>query len=66
MVPRRKCGTKRHDITGEWRELSNTKLNEFYSLPDISGVIKLRRMRWAGHTARMGKKEELQDIGVEI
>jgi len=65
-VPRRKFGTKGDDVTEEWRELRNEKLNEFHSSPDSGGVIKSRRMRWAGQIARMGKEDELQDIGVEI
>ena len=42
-------------MTGEWRKLHNEKLNDLYSLPDIARVVKSRRMRWAGHAARMGE-----------
>ena len=42
-------------MTGEWRKLHNEELNDLYSLPDIVQVVKLRRMRWAGHVARMGE-----------
>jgi hypothetical protein len=41
--------------TGEWRKLHNKELNDLYSLPNIVRVVKLRRMRWAGHVARMGQ-----------
>ena len=39
----------------EWRKLHNEELNDLYSLPDIVRVVKSRRMRWAGHVARMGE-----------
>ena len=42
-------------MTGEWRKLHNEELNDLYSLPNIVRVVKSRRMRWAGHVARMGK-----------
>jgi hypothetical protein len=41
--------------TGEWRRLQNEKLNDLYSSTTIIRVIKSRRMRWAGHVARMGE-----------
>jgi len=43
-------------VTGEWRRLHNEELNGLYSSPNIVRVIKLRRMRWAGHVAHMGEK----------
>jgi len=46
-------------VTGEWRRLHNEELNDLYSLLNIVRVVKSRRMRWAGHVARMG-----EDIGV--
>jgi len=53
-VLRRIFGRRRDDVMGEWRRLDNEKLNDLYSLPNIVRVIKSRRMRWAGHVARMG------------
>jgi hypothetical protein len=54
-VLRRVFGPKRDEVTGEWRKLHNEELNNLYSLPNIVRVVKLRRMRWAGHVARMGE-----------
>ena len=45
---------KKDEVTGEWRKLHNEELNDLYSLPNIVWVVKSRRMRWAGHVARMG------------
>jgi hypothetical protein len=55
-VLRRIFGPKRDEVTGEWRKLHNKELHELYSSPSIIRIIKSRRMRWAGHVARMGKK----------
>jgi len=54
-VLRRIFGRKRDEVTGEWRKLHN-ELNDMYSLPNTVRVIKSRRMRWAGHVARMGER----------
>jgi hypothetical protein len=43
------------EVTGEWRKLHNEDINDLYSSPTILRVIKSRRMRWAGHVARMGE-----------
>ena len=46
-------GPKRIGVTGEWRKLHNEELNDLYCSPNIVRVIKSRRMKWAGHVARM-------------
>ena len=55
-VLRRIFGPKRDGVTGEWRKLHNEELNDLYCSPNIVRVIKRRRMRWAGHVARMGDR----------
>jgi hypothetical protein len=50
-------GPKGDEVTGEWRKLHNGELHILYSSPDIIRHIKSRRMRWAGHVARMGEGE---------
>jgi hypothetical protein len=47
---------KRDEVTGEWRKLHNEELRDLYSSPRIIKIIKLRRMRWAGHVAQMVEK----------
>jgi hypothetical protein len=54
-VLRRTFKPKRDEVTGEWRRLHNKELNDLYSPPTIIWVTKSRRMRWAGHVARMGE-----------
>ena len=54
MVLRRIFGPRRDEVTGEWRRLHNEELNDLYSSPNIVRMTKSRRMRWAGHVARMG------------
>jgi hypothetical protein len=47
-------GPKRDDVTGGCRKLPNEELRDLYSSPSIIRIIKLRRMKWAGHVALMG------------
>jgi hypothetical protein len=49
-------GQKRDEIKGGWRKLHNEELHKLYSWPNIIRIIKLRRVKWAGHVARMGAK----------
>jgi hypothetical protein len=55
-VLRRIFGPKREEIIAKWRKLHNEELNDLYSSPNTLRVIKSRRMRWAGHVARMGEE----------
>ena len=55
-VLRRVFGPRRDEVAGEWRKLHNEELNDLYSTPNIVLVIKPRRMRWAGHVARMEER----------
>ena len=48
-------GPKMDEVIGEWRKLHNEEFRDLYSLPNIVRVVKSRRMRWAGHVARMGE-----------
>jgi hypothetical protein len=57
-VLRRIFEPKRNEVTGDWRKLHNEELHGLYSSPSIVRVIKARRMRWAGHVARMGEVRE--------
>ena len=54
-VLRRIFGPKRDEITEEWRKPHNEELNDLYCSPNIVRLIKSRRMRWAGHVARIGE-----------
>ena len=53
---RRIFGSKRDDVTGEWRKLHNEELNDLYSSSNIVREIKSRRIRWTDHVARMGER----------
>jgi hypothetical protein len=61
-VLRRIFGPKKDEVTGGWRKLRNEELHGLYSLPSIVRVIKARRMRWAGHVARMGEVRDAYNI----
>jgi hypothetical protein len=69
-------GPKRDEVTGEWRNLHNEELNVLYFSLNTLRVYELRRMRLAGHVARMGEyvgfwwgdlreKQHLEDLGVD-
>jgi hypothetical protein len=58
-VLRRIFGSKRDGVTGGWRKLHNEELHNLYSSPRKFRFIKSRRMRWAGHVARMGEKRKV-------
>jgi len=62
MVLRRIFGPRRGEVTGECRRLHNEELNDLYSSPNIVRVLNSRRMRWAGHVARMGEEREVYRI----
>jgi hypothetical protein len=56
-MPRRIFGSKRDEVTGEWGRLHNEELNDLCSSPSIIWAIKSRRMGWAEHVARRGRRE---------
>jgi hypothetical protein len=60
-VLRKMFGPKRDEVTGEWRKLHNEELHILYSSPNIR-QIKSRRMRWAGHVARMGEERKVYKV----
>jgi hypothetical protein len=59
-VLRRIFGAKRNEAMEGWRKLHNEKLRDLYSSPSIIKMIKSRRMRWAGHIARMRRFDSIQ------
>ena len=54
---RRIFGPRRDEVRGEWRRFHNEELNDLYSSPIIVWVTKSRRIRWAGHVARMDEEK---------
>ena len=62
MVLRRIVGPRKEEVTREWGRLHNEELNDLYSSPNIVRVIKSRRMRWAGHVARVGEERGVYRI----
>jgi hypothetical protein len=60
-VLRRIFGPKRDEVTAEWRKLHNKELHYLYFSPSIIRIIKSRRMKWAGHVARMDRRGTLID-----
>jgi hypothetical protein len=65
IVLRRIFGPKRDEVTGEWRKLHNEEFHDLYSSPNIVRLIKSRRMRWAGHVARMGEERGVYRVLVD-
>jgi hypothetical protein len=63
-VLKRIFGPRRDGVTGGWRELHNEELHNLYSSRSIIRIIKSRRMRWAGHVARM--KEALSSSETSV
>jgi hypothetical protein len=63
-VLRRIFGRKRDEVMGEWRNMHNGELHNLYSSPGIIRQIKSRRMRWAGHVARMGEGRNLYRVSM--
>ena len=61
-VLRRMFGRKRDEVRGEWRKLHNEELNDLYCSTNIVWVIKLRRMRLAGHVAHMGEGRGVYNV----
>jgi hypothetical protein len=61
-VLRRIFGAKRDVVTGGWSKLHNEELHNLYSSPSIIRIMKSRRMRWAGHMARMGEKRNVYGL----
>jgi hypothetical protein len=61
-VLKRIFGPKRDGVTGGWRKLHNEVLHNLYSSTSIIRIIKLRRMRWAGHVTRMGEKRNVYKL----
>jgi hypothetical protein len=57
-------GPKRDDVTEEWGKLHNEEVHDLYS-PTIVRVIKSRRIRWAGHVARMGEGRDVYSVWSE-
>jgi hypothetical protein len=57
-VLRRVFGPKWDEVTGEWRRLHKEELNDLYPSANFIRVIQSRRMRWAGHAARMGERRD--------
>ena len=56
----------RDEVTREWRKLYNEELNDVYFSPNIFGVRKWRRMRWAGHVERLRERRRVYRVFLKI
>jgi hypothetical protein len=61
-VLRKISGSKRDGLAGGWRKLHNEEFHNLYSSPSIIRIIKSRKMRWAGHVARMREKRNVYKL----
>jgi len=61
-VLKRVFGPKRDKVTREWRKIHNEELIDLYCSTNIVRVIKSRRMRWAGHVARIGRRRGIYRV----
>jgi hypothetical protein len=61
-VLRRIFGPRRDEVTGKWRKLHIEELHNLYTFPDIIRQVRSRRMRWAGHVARMGEEIKVYKV----
>jgi hypothetical protein len=59
-VQRKKFGSKRNDVTGEWRRLYNGELNDVYCSRNVIQLLKSGIIKWAGHVTRMGERGEVR------
>jgi hypothetical protein len=63
-VLRRIFGSKRDEVTREWRKLHNVELTVLYSSPNVIQMVKLRRMRWTGHVALVWERRRVYRVWV--
>jgi hypothetical protein len=61
-VLRKIFGPKTDEVTREWRTLHNEELHMLYSCPNIIRQIKSRKIRWAGHMARMEEDRNVHKV----
>jgi hypothetical protein len=61
-VLKRIFGPKRDEVTGEWRKLHSVEFHILYSSQNVIRQIKSRRMRWAGHVARMEQERNVYRV----
>jgi hypothetical protein len=67
MELRRIYGPKRDEMIEYWRKLHNEGPHNLYYSPNIIRMIKLRRMRWAGHVERpLGIPERRWEDNIKI